>query len=80
MAAKQYNETQAETTIKRILRHRDSRQYFKDGGWTADPGQASSFKDVVEVAEACARYKLDNVELALRFDSAACDVFCTPIR
>jgi hypothetical protein len=80
MAAKHFTDSPAETTIKRILRHRDSRQYFKDGGWTADPAEADSFKDVVEVAETCARYNLDNVELALRFDSGACDVFCTPIR
>lgn len=80
MAAKHFTEALSENTIKRMLRHRDSRQYFKDGGWTADPQEASSFKDVVEVAETCARYNLDNVELALRYDSAACDVFCTPIR
>ncbi len=67
-------------TIKRVLRHQSSREYFKDGAWTANPEEASSFSDVVEVAETCARYGLNNVELALRYDTAKCDVFCTPIR
>jgi hypothetical protein len=66
--------------IKRVLRHQGSREYFKDGAWTQDPGDASNFTDVVEAAEICARYGLSNVELALRYESAANDVFCTPIR
>jgi hypothetical protein len=70
----------ADSTIKRLLRHRASREYFKDGGWTSDPQEADSFSDVVEVAQTCARYGLKDVELALRYPSAAHDVFCTPIR
>jgi hypothetical protein len=66
--------------IKRVLRRRNSRQYFKDGGWTTNPSEANGFSDVVEVAEICARYDLSDVELALRFESSGCDVFCTPIR
>jgi hypothetical protein len=65
--------------IKRVLRHRDSREYFKDGGWTNNPNEADCFSDVVEAAEICARYRLNDVELALRFETG-CDVFCTPIR
>ena len=67
-------------TIKRVLRHRSSREYFKNGGWTSDPGEADSFADVVEVAQTCARYGLSDVELALRYGSAVEDLFCTPIR
>jgi len=39
-----------------------------------------SFSDVVEAAAACARYGLSDVELALRFEPGASDVFCTPLR
>jgi len=67
-------------TIQRVLRHRSSREYFKNGGWTSDPQDADNFADVVEVAEACARYGLIDVELALRYPSASTDLFCTRIR
>ena len=66
--------------IKRVLRRKNSKEYFKDGGWTRNPKEASGFSDVVEAAQICIRYGLSNVELALRFESSACDVFCTPIR
>ncbi len=79
MSGKTLNSNQ-EKTIKRVLRHRGSRAYFKDGGWTDNADEADSFSDVVEAAEICARYGLNDMELALRFDSGACDVFCTPIR
>jgi len=73
MSAKRMN------TIKRVLRRKSSREYYKDGGWTDDPTEAKSFNDVVEVAETCARHRLNDVELALRVDAKAADVFCTPI-
>jgi hypothetical protein len=66
--------------IKRVLRHKNSKKYFKDGGWTRNPKEASGFSDVVEAAQICIRYDLSNVELALQFESGACDVFCTSIR
>jgi hypothetical protein len=66
--------------VKRLLRRQDSREYFKDGAWTRDPDQANCFSDVVEAAETCARYGLDNVELALRIEPAKHDIFSTPIR
>ena len=69
-----------EQTVKRFLRHQDSQQYFKDGGWTYDPEEADSFEDVVDAAEACARHGLTRVELALRLDAQASDVFCTTMR
>ena len=80
MSVKVLNGFTREQTVKRFLRHRDSQQYFKDGGWTQDPEEADTFEDVVEAAEACARYGLTEVELAVRLEAQACDVFCTPIR
>ena len=63
-----------------MLRHRDSQEYFKDGGWTHDPEEADSFSDVVEAVETCVRYGLNDVDLALRLNSNASDFFCTSIR
>ncbi len=79
MPAKMLPSTE-DRTVKRFLRHRSSREYFKKGGWTSDPAEADNFVDVVEVAETCARYGLSDVELALRYASAGHDLFCTPIR
>jgi hypothetical protein len=80
MSAKTFSGASQEKPIKRFVRHRGSREYFKEGGWTSNPEEADNFADVVEVAEACARYGLSDVELALRYDASASDVFCTPIR
>lgn len=80
MSARTLSSTSVETGIKRLLRDRESQAYFKDGAWTRNADEASSFSDVVEVAETCAQYGLKNVELALRCDVASCDFFCTTIR
>ena len=69
-----------QNAIKRLLRHRGTREYFKDDGWTENPDEARSFSDVVEVAEVCVRHVLSDVEIALRVETRACDVFCTPVR
>lgn len=66
--------------IKRVLRRKNSKEYFKDGSWTRNPKEANGFSDVVEVVQICTRYGLNDVELALQFESSACDVFCTSIR
>ncbi len=80
MSAKNLNGTLQDRTVKRFLRHRHSREYFKNGGWTTDPKEADTFCDVVEAAQTCAQYNLSNVELALRYETGAGDIFCTPIR
>ncbi len=80
MSAKILNGVNGTQTVKRLLRNRASQEYFNGGGWTNNPEEAESFSDVVEAAEACARHGLIGVELALRLDAQACDVFCTPIR
>ena len=79
MAAKRMQDKARQTTIRRVLRRKSSREYYKDGGWTSNPDEAKSFNDVVEVAETCARHRLNDVELALRVHPQAADVFCTPI-
>lgn len=79
MAVRRFKSNCNGPAIKRVLRRKDSREYFKDGGWTADPNEANCFSDVVEVARTCARYQLSDVELAVRFETG-CEVFCTSIR
>jgi hypothetical protein len=80
MPGKQSSDCGGGTAIKRFLRHKASGEYFKEGGWTANPADASKFNDALEAAEACARYGLNDVELAIRYESAPADVFCTSIR
>jgi len=66
--------------VKRLVRHRATRHYFKNGDWTADPLQASVFADSVDAVQACVRYDLTDVELALRIGTRTCDLFSTPLR
>ena len=80
MSARILEKPTSEQTVKRLLRQQGSEEYFKDGGWTNNPDEADSFCDVVEAAETCARFGLTGVELAVRLESHASDVFCTPIR
>lgn len=80
MTAKMVRNISVQMPIKRLLRRKASRDYFRPDGWTDRPEEAHNFTDVVEAVETCARYGLDNVELALRYDTASCDLFCTPIR
>ena len=63
--------------VKRVLRRKDTAEYFNGDGWTANPTEAKTFCDVVEAAQACTQFKLTNVELALRVETSTCDVFCT---
>lgn len=79
-AAKLDTGSQKEPTIKRVLRRRGSHEYFKNGTWTSNPEEADSFADVMEVAQACTRHGLNDVELALRYSTSSNDVFCTTIR
>ena len=80
MVAKKLKEPLQEQGVKRVLRHRESKAYFKEGGWTRSVEEADNFSDVVQVAATCVRYGLSDVELALRYKTAECDLFCTPIR
>ncbi|HVV70020.1 MAG TPA: hypothetical protein VHI52_00585 [Verrucomicrobiae bacterium] len=80
MTAKKISGTAEQLPIKRLLRRTSSLDYFRPDGWTSRPEEAHSFSDVVEAVETCARYGLSNVELALRYETGSCDLFCTPIR
>jgi hypothetical protein len=81
MSAKDLNGSANGSNMRRFLRRRTSREYFKKGGWTSNPEEAENFSDVVEAAQTCVRYDLVDVELAIRFGPRATeDIFCTPLR
>ena len=80
MSARLLTNGSEEQRIKRLLRRSGSRQYFRDGGWTEDPHEAKEFSDAIEVAETCAKYNLQDVELAIRYHQQTSDLFCTSIR
>jgi hypothetical protein len=69
-----------EQTVRRRLRRQNTRQYFKEDGWTENPEEAKCFSDALEAAETCARCGLSDVELALQMGSPASELFCTPVR
>jgi hypothetical protein len=66
--------------INRMIRCRRTFRYFKNGDWTEDPVQASTFSDQIEVVRTCVRYGLNNIGLVLRVPGGETDLFCTPIR
>ena len=53
-------------TTTRVLRHRRSRSYFKDGAWTSNLDEANNFPTVRQIAETCVRHHLREVDLVLR--------------
>ncbi len=66
--------------IQRVLRRRGVPEYFRSGTWPRDPAEAETFNDLLEATQTCVRYGLNDVELALRYEANAADLFCTPIR
>ena len=52
-------------TARRVLRHRRSRAYFKEGAWTANIDEATEFPSVRQIAETCVRYRLREVDLIM---------------
>ncbi len=67
-------------TIKRLVRHRLTRRYLTEHGWTDSPDNAKVFSDALDAAQACARRGLLDVELALLVGPGTCDLFSTPLR
>jgi hypothetical protein len=66
--------------IRRLIRHRVTRQYFQNGAWTDSAAEATVFRDSLDAMAVCARYGLKDVELDLRVGTGTCDLFSTPIR
>jgi NMD protein affecting ribosome stability and mRNA decay len=66
--------------VLRFVRCQRTGRYFRSGKWTRNCSEANTFGDVLEAVHACARHHLRNVELALRVEGAASDIFRTQIR
>jgi len=62
------------TSAKRVLRHRQSRRYFRDGEWTRNLEEARDFRNIREVVETCVRNELREVDLILRFDGISIEI------
>lgn len=72
--------TKIQDKVARLLRRRDSTEFFKGGSWTKNPDEATRFTDALEAARTCAQHGLSNMEITLRMDAEASDLFSTPIR
>jgi hypothetical protein len=71
------NQTDA---VLRFVRCQRTGRYFKSGKWTRNCSEASTFGDAIEAVQTCARHHLRKVELALRVEGAASDIFRTQLR
>jgi hypothetical protein len=80
LMTKMCKESGQKAMAARLLRHRETRRYFRDEGWTESPDEAKVFFDVVEAAETCVEHGLKDVELTVRVRAESCDLFCTEFR
>lgn len=69
-----------EQSVNRLIRCRRTHRYFKDGTWTDNAVEASTYGDEMEAVRACVDHGLKNIELVLRAQGSQADLFCTPIR
>ncbi len=52
--------------MRRLLKNLRTREYFGQGQWTPDPGQAQDFPNSGKVIDTCLKYHLTDVELVLQ--------------
>ena len=71
--------TISERPIRRMLRRKESQDYFTGDGWTGNIDEAKTFSDALEAVQTCLRWRLENVEIVLRVNGASHDLFCTDI-
>jgi hypothetical protein len=71
------DKTKRQHPIRRLLRQKQSQEYFAGARWTADPDAAWTFADSVEAAQTCVHWGLSDVEMVLRVSGASSDLFCT---
>ena len=72
-------ELKGERAIRRLVRRRQSEDYFTGSGWTKDPDQARSFANSLEAAQTCLRHGLVDMEMVLRVVGGSSDLFCTDL-
>lgn len=57
------------------MRHKQTRLWFNDdGGWSWNINEATHFMSRANLIEACARYKLNGVEIVMKFNGSQSDV------
>ena len=66
--------------VHRLLRSRETHDYFTGCGWTADPHLAVKYPTQTGALRACTRDALANVELVLCVPGSLTELFATPIR
>ena len=67
-------------SVHRMIRCRQTHRYFKDGDWTENAIEATTYGDEMEAVRACLDHDLNNIELVLRAQGSQADLFCTLIR
>jgi hypothetical protein len=58
------------SSVKRLLRDRNTRKFFKQGDWIDDADEASSFDSVLDALHVGRSIGGDAVEVVLRFTEA----------
>ena len=66
--------------MRRLVKSLRTREYFGQGQWTSDPGQAQDFPDSGKAIDTCLKYHLTDVELVLQLNAEPEDAFDTHLR
>ena len=66
--------------MRRLLKNLITREYFGEGQWTPDIGQAQDFADSGKAIDTCLKYHLTDVELILQIEAEPQDAFDTHLR
>jgi hypothetical protein len=54
--------------FKRLIVHRETGLFLKeDGNWTSAESEAMDFQDLITLLTGCARHRLKNAEVLIRF-------------
>ncbi len=69
-----------ERPIRRVVRHKHSREYFTGSGWSKNVDEARLFQDSLEAAHTCAHCGLSGVEMVLQLEGGNSDLYCTELR
>lgn len=60
--------------MKRVIRSVKTRKFFKDGEWTDDKNEATSFDSIRDAINACSHRDLTDTELVLTFGPDKMDI------
>jgi hypothetical protein len=66
--------------MRRLLKNLRTSEYFGQGQWTPDQGQAQDFPDSGKAIDTCLKYHLTDVELVLQLNAGPEEAFDTHLR